>query len=132
MSRESIELLRRGYDAFNSGDAEPFFALLDERFVYTSRDELPGGGSFEGVATFRDRVAALADIFDEVRFEPDELIDAGDHVVAIIRWVARGRASGVALEEALSHVWTIRDGRGVELRVYARRDEALEAVGLSE
>jgi ketosteroid isomerase-like protein len=130
MSRENVELLRRGYEAFNDGDVDPFLALFDERFVYTTRGELPGGGSFEGVASFRDRILALNDIFDEVRCEPQELIDVGERVVVVLRWIARGRASGVDLEESLCHVWTIRDGLAVELQVYSEREKALEAVGM--
>ena len=132
MSRENVETLRHAYEAFNAGNFEPFFALFDERFVYRTRGELPGGGSFEGVAAFRDRISALNDIFDEVRFEPQELIDAGDQVVVVLRWIVRGRASGAPLEQSLSHVWTIRNGLAVELIVYARRAEALEAAGLRD
>lgn len=132
MSRENIELLQRAYEAFNEGNFEPFFALFDERFVYRTRPELPGGGSFEGVDAFRDRIASLKQIFGEVRFDPEEILDEGDFVVAVLRQTARGRTSGVTLEQAIIHVWTILDGRAVELRVYSHRDEALEAVGLRE
>ena len=131
MSRENIELLRQGYSAFNDGSPEGFIAMLDEAFVYRSRDELPGGGSFEGRGVFRDRLTALSEVYEEVRFKPEELIDAGDSVVVVVvRMHARGRTSGVTLEESISHVWRVRDGRALTLTVYSGRDEALEAIGL--
>ncbi len=132
MSRENVALLERAYEAFGAGDFEPFFAMLDEEFVYRARDELPGGGAFVGPAAFRDRIEALGDVFGEVRFEPQEFIDAGERVIVVLRQMARGRASGVTLEQSISHVWLIREGRGIELRVYSGRDQALEAIGLRE
>jgi ketosteroid isomerase-like protein len=132
MSRESIGLLQRAYEAFDAGDFEPFFAMLDEKFVYRARDELPGGGAFVGPAAFRERIEALGEVFGQVRFEPQEFIDAGEHVIVALRQTARGRVSGVTLEQSISHVWLIRDGRGIELCVYSRREQALEAAGLTE
>ena len=124
-------MLQRAYEAFNAGDFEWFFALLDEKFVYRARDELPGGGVFVGPAAFRERIEALADVFGEIRFEPQEFIDAGEHVIVVGCEKARGRASGVTLEQSISHVWLIREGKGIELCVYSRREQALEAVGLT-
>ncbi len=132
MSRENIALLHRAYEAFNAGDFEPFLALLDEKFVYRARAELPGGGAFVGRAAFRDRIEALEDVFGEVRFEPQNFIDAGQHVIVVLGQTARGRASGVTLQQSISHVWLIREGRGIELCVYSRREQALQAVGLQE
>ena len=132
MSRENVELLQRAYEAFNAGDLEPFFAMLDEKFVYRARAELPGGGAFVGPAAFRDRIEALEDLFGEIRFEPQEFIDAGEHVIVVLDQTARGRASGVTLEQSISHVWLFRKGRGIELCVYSQREQALESAGLSE
>lgn len=132
MSREDIEAVRRAYDAFNAGDPEPTFALLDDDFVYRARDELPGGGTFEGREAFRDRIEALRDVFPELGFEPQEIIDAGRHVVVVLRQTVRGRTSGAVLEQAIVHTWLIEEGRGLELRVYSQREEALRAVGLRE
>ena len=40
--------------------------------------------------------------------------------------------TGVALDRDLVQLWTVRDGRGVFLRVFQTKAEALEAAGLSE
>ena len=44
----------------------------------------------------------------------------------------RGLGSGAALSEYTGHVWTVRDGKVVEMRMFMDRAEALEAVGLRE
>jgi ketosteroid isomerase-like protein len=67
---------------------------------------------------------------DEVRFDVDELVDAGDRVIAVSRMVARSHTTGIDVEQAVSLVWTLRDGRAVRLDPYATREEAARAAGL--
>ena len=53
-------------------------------------------------------------------------------MVVIVHERARMRGSDMVLDRDLAHVWTVRDGRGVRLRVFKTRAEALEAAGLEE
>ena len=69
------------------------------------------------------------EIMDEIRFEPQEFIDAGDRVVVPARLVARGRDTGIEAVQHLTMVWTLRDGRAIGCETYATKDEALEAAG---
>ena len=45
---------------------------------------------------------------------------------------ARGKESGVTVNERIGHIWTFRAGRVVKLEAYAHAADALEAAGLSE
>jgi ketosteroid isomerase-like protein len=131
MSQESIETLRRSYEAFNADDLEPLRALLDPEFVYRTREEFPERGSY-GLEAALNRLSVLLELFDEVRCEPQEFIDAGERTVVVARQIARGHASGVMIDELIVHVWRIQNGRAKELRVYAQRAQALEAIRLLE
>jgi ketosteroid isomerase-like protein len=71
-------------------------------------------------------------VWDEYGSEVEELIDAGNHVIAVIRSWGRGKQSEAAVETGEHHVWTLRDGKLWRLRVYPDEAEALEAVGLWE
>jgi ketosteroid isomerase-like protein len=63
----------------------------------------------------------------------EELIDAGDKVISIVTGRARGRASGVEVENRHhGGVWTIRGGKIVQVVWFPTREEAVEAAGLSE
>jgi ketosteroid isomerase-like protein len=64
--------------------------------------------------------------------EPQDLIDAGDKVVASVRLIGVGRQSGVETMANAAHVWTFREGRILRLAVFQTMEEALEAVALSE
>jgi ketosteroid isomerase-like protein len=131
MSREAIELIERFYDGINAGDLEPLVAAADPEFVYRTRDEFPGGGSF-GLEAALDRISGLLELFDEIRVEPLEFVEAGERTLVVLRQIARGRASGVIVDAPIAHVWLIQDGRCKELRVFSHRSQALEAIGLQE
>jgi ketosteroid isomerase-like protein len=58
----------------------------------------------------------------------EELIDVGEHVVAVVTTTARGRTSGVDVElKRNAGVWTVRNGRVVRVVWYPSREEALAA-----
>jgi ketosteroid isomerase-like protein len=132
MSREDVKELERFYEAFNAaGDVESLLPLVHPEFVYRTREEFPGGGSF-GLDAAVERISALRELFDDIRWEPQEFLEAGDRIVVAVRQTGRGHTSGVDIDQSITHVWLIDDGRARELRVYSRREEALEAVGLRQ
>jgi ketosteroid isomerase-like protein len=74
----------------------------------------------------------VQDIWGAWRFDVERLIGTNEHVVALVRIVAEGSASGVPVHREVAHVWSIRDGKASTVSVHLDRREALEAVGLSE
>jgi ketosteroid isomerase-like protein len=127
---------RRDFGLADWNDDPAFFDricrdYLDEEFEYRGT-----GGYPEGELVFRGRegaaqqLAMLLDAWAEFRFGPERFIGAGDQVVVFVRFVGKGRASGVPIELPVAHVWTIRDGRLKSCRAYRDRSDALEAVGL--
>ena len=68
----------------------------------------------------------------KVALDPDEFIETGERVVAVLRVHARGRQSGVDVERVDAAVWTLRDERCGRLDYFGWRWQALEAAGLSE
>ena len=138
MKSQNLELVRSLYAKTERGD----FAFVDREaelrgfyapeFEWHTRDDLPDAGvrrGYEGVARLR---AEWAEAFDDLRLALDELIDAGDHVVAVARVRGCLRGSDHQVEVQETQVWKLRDGRAVEVRAYRTRSQALEAVGLGE
>ena len=70
-------------------------------------------------------------VWEAVRLEADEFIEAGDQVVTPMTNVHRGR-DGLEVKVRPCGIWTIRDGSIVRACLYQERQEALEAAGLSE
>ena len=68
----------------------------------------------------------------KLALDPEEFIEAGDHVVAVLRVHAQGRGSGVDVERLDGAVWTLRDSKCIRLDYYGSTAEALAAAGLRE
>ena len=61
-----------------------------------------------------------------------EFFESGDQLLVFIKTRARPKGSSVAVEFGTGHLWMIRDGTVVSLRIFAGREEALKAAGLRE
>jgi ketosteroid isomerase-like protein len=133
MSLENVERVRRLIAIYNERSFVENADLIDPGMVWDmTRAELPDAGSYTGPGEFRDFVEAWEEGFASDRMEAEEIIDAGDRVIVVIHHLGQGKASGVEVEQHFAMVWTLRDGRAVRMVLYRTREEALEAVGLSE
>ncbi len=82
---------------------------------------------FDGfVAAWRDWTGA----FERFRIEVDELIDAGDNVVSLVRQIGVPRGTDAEVESQGAAVWMIRDGRLRRVEFHLDRDAALRAAGI--
>jgi ketosteroid isomerase-like protein len=63
--------------------------------------------------------------------EPHEFIEAGDLVVMHSTMHVKGRG-GIEVVSRAASVWTIRNGAIERISMYQEKEEALEAVELSE
>jgi ketosteroid isomerase-like protein len=124
--------VQRGYERFNDGDIEGFLEPCDPELEFRDLPDLPGSGVFVGHDAVRDWWAQVYDAFPDLRFDADEFIDAGDHVLVPTHGRGRGKSSGALVELRFSNVWTLSDGKLTSCISYSDHTEALEAAGLSE
>ncbi len=132
MSAENVEIVRRIYEAWNSGD--PGLELLDPSFELHQ-----GARIFDSAGVFRGHdglLQAAEELFSGLRdlsWHPDDFIGApSNKVVVPLRFQATGRSTGVPVESPLVHVWTLRDELAIRCETYEDSAEALEAVGLRQ
>ena len=143
MSEENVELVKRLLEMFARREHEAVFAFYDPDIEWDATsmggesvnplpDDLQGVyHGHEGVRTYWRRwLQAWADI----EFEVEDVLDAGDDVVALIRnqrqW---GRRSGIVTDTPpYGLVFTIRNGKVVRWRGFSDTQSALKAAGLSE
>ena len=131
MSEENVEIVRAVVDALNRSDLEAALKDFASDFEFDfSRAVGPLRGVFklDQMRVFLDEFFGL---WEAVRFEVDELVEAGEQVAMSSTNYHRGR-DGIEITVRPAGVWTIRDGRIVHFRMYQEWQEALEAVGLSE
>ena len=67
------------------------------------------------------------DAMDRVEFDAEDFIDVGDRVVVPIVLRARGRTTGIEVEQRLVGIWDVRDGKAIGTEVFATMDEAMAA-----
>jgi ketosteroid isomerase-like protein len=134
MSQQNVETTRRLFGLFNEGDDAVWDQLPPEHVFDFSRRQLN-----PVVVRGRDQVRAFWEGEGQfwegghLGFQPKELIDAGDKVLAFLRISGRGKTSGVEVETHVWSVMTFRDGEAVETTYFGDdRAAALEAAGLSE
>ena len=128
MSEENVEIARRTIEAVNGGSvAEDCF---DANVEYHPMPAAPVPYAYRGVEGVREGLRSLQDAWSEMKVEVTRFIEAGDAVVALIRYQVRGGGSGMTMEGEQAWAFRLRNGVIYRLDQYAREDEALKAVGL--
>jgi ketosteroid isomerase-like protein len=131
MSEENVERVRESYE-FVDREHEPDFDLAHPDIRWHTRADLPDMATYRG----HDGVARLMTewfgAFEDLRVDVEELIDAGDRVVAVLRLHGRARGSTNEVDMSETHVLTMRDGKVTEIHEYPTKAEALKVVGLDE
>jgi ketosteroid isomerase-like protein len=133
MSEENVDLVRRSFSMFQAGETERSireFAHPNIEFV--SRFGEMDGRTYKGLDEIRNYLADMDETWDRYDRELEDLIDAGDAVVAVLRITAVSRATGLEVDERVGLVYWLRDGRIVRMVSFSRLEDAREAAGLSE
>jgi ketosteroid isomerase-like protein len=132
MSGKNVEIVRRAHEALNGGDIDAVIALCDPAFRLDMSDRVLNPMVYEGHGGIRRFYDEVRDVWANYTWEPEQLIESGDQVVALLRSTGIGRGSGVEIERQTAMVWTVHDSRATSLRFFRNRAEALEAAGLRE
>jgi ketosteroid isomerase-like protein len=128
MSQEHVEIIRRGYEQFTAkGEIRAHADLIwDVSRLGWPEQQIYSGA--EGAMRFN---AEWADAWDDWELEPEQYLDAGERVVVILNQRGRSKATGIPVDMRFAQVWTLQDGQGIRMEMYASVEEALEAAGLS-
>jgi ketosteroid isomerase-like protein len=132
MSQENVEIVRQLFQLWERGewgDGREFYD--DGCEVVFSTSWFPDAGIYGVGHEALGAWMAFVDAFEELAVGLDQVVDAGERVVALVSLRARGRASGAAVDAKVGAVFTFRDRKVVRWEMTDRGD-ALEAAGLSE
>jgi ketosteroid isomerase-like protein len=132
MSQENIEIIRRLYRAVSGRDVPSLLELLHPDVEWTPLLGVLEGRVYygpEGVRHWMDDLAGDWEFF-EVHY--DEFRNLDDRVLVLGHWRARGRVSGVEVEDQpATWLFEFKGRKVVRLQTYTDRGEAFEAAGLS-
>jgi ketosteroid isomerase-like protein len=129
VSEENVERVRESYE-FVEREHKPDFDLLHPDILWHTREDLPDTTTHRGHDGAATLLAEWYGAFDDLHVDVEDLIDAGDRVVVVLR--LHGRAGGSTHEVDMSetHVVTVSDGKVTEIHEYPTKAEALNVVGL--
>jgi ketosteroid isomerase-like protein len=121
----AVSLIRESYEALNQGrfdwvadNVPPDFELVP----------IPGfglSGTFVGPEGVSQFYAQLAEAWEAVQTDVEEVVDLGDRVVVLGRIHNRGRGSGIEVDAVAAHLWTVEDGVPMRVELIGDREEAL-------
>ena len=134
MSQENVEIVRRAWEAYYSGDFDALLDLVAEDVeVHPDASVFPEATPFIGREEYRRFLTDIDSGWEGgVGGVINEAFAVGDRVVARGDWGGRGLASGIEIRSSLTGINTVRDGQIVKIEFFFDHAEALEAVGLSE
>lgn len=130
MSQENVDKVRRAYEALARHDVQAMDAFAAEYAApHFEFESVLTGQTYHGAQGLIDQAADLWETLDALS-APEELIDAGTHVVVVLRVSGRGTLSGAVVSQQIAVVWTFDGNQVVRGKSFTSRAEALEAAGL--
>lgn len=128
--------MARAYAAANRRDFELILTFNDPvAYEYRpSADLLPPDMDkvYFGHQGYRRFWRLWLDAFEDIRWDPEEILDFGEKALVATRQSGHGAGSGVAVSEPVFQLFTFRRGLVVRQQDFLDRSQALEAAALSE
>ena len=124
-----VEQARAAYDAWGARDLNAFVSVFSEDVQlrpFLGRGL--GSTTYRGHEGLRRWYEEANEEWDELLIEPLEFQEQGDHLMIVLRAIARGRGSQVPVEAEIVHLAEYRDGKFTRLDGFGDREQALEAL----
>jgi ketosteroid isomerase-like protein len=120
----------RVYAAANRRDFDLVLAGWDPRSEYRPSGELMPPdleAAFYGHDGYLRLWRYWLDAFEDIRWDPEEILDFGDRFLVTTRQSGHGSGSGVAVSEPVFQLFTLRRGLVVRQEDFLDRSKAVEA-----
>jgi ketosteroid isomerase-like protein len=127
--QESFQIVEGLIDAWNRRDLHAALERMHPQCEVRPVEATETLHGHDGVAAaFRD----WFDAFEEFKIEAEDFIGHGDRVLVTMRQRARGKGSGLEIEERFYQVFTLRGGKVFRFEEYSDEADALEALWRQE
>ena len=122
MSAENVAVIRGMYDAFATGDVGGVLGAMSPGIVWNEAENFPyaDGNPYVGPEAVANGVfMRCATEWDGFAVAADEILDAGDTVVALGHYLGTYKATGKAMRTQMVHVWRMENGKAGRFQQYA-------------
>jgi hypothetical protein len=133
MSQENVEIVKGAIAAVNERDIERYLSYCTED-VQLQTPWADIAGVYEGPDEIRRFFTDIEDTQPDFWLKLERLDSIGaDRVLAFLRTNTTGRVTGIGVADLpTANIYDLVDGKIRRIRIFPDRQEALEAVGLSE
>ena len=133
MSEGNVGLAQRAFAALGRDGPAGLLPYLDPGIEWISIPGfLPDAADYLGRDGVRHWFENISELFEEISWRIDEVVDGGDRVMVSCTGKGRGRNSGIEAEMHVFMAVSVRGGMVTRLESFVSREQALEAAGLSE
>jgi uncharacterized protein len=125
MPETRTELVRRGYEAWNSGDRSWVLEHMSEDVEWVTPAEDPDPGTYRGYEGLEKFWAQWRAAVGQLSFQIEEIFETGDNVVVTARRKGRGEHSGLEVSDRVVQVFTFDGDKCVRVHEYYDHEAAL-------
>lgn len=134
MSNRNIELIRSLYNNFATGNVPAVLAAMSPDIIWNEAENFPyaDGNPYIGPKAVLNGVfARCGGEWDGFAVKVDEVLDAGDTIIATGRYLGTFKATGRAQNTQMAHIWHIANGKVVRFQQYADTLQVARVIGSS-
>lgn len=133
MSKQDIDQLLRGfYKSLNDGDVDEVIERCDPAVEVYKDPNVAAVVAPRGRREVERYLQSWLETWDHYRPEPEEFIQTGDQVVALVHLQARPKRARFDIEQRVADVFKVKQGKIANLRLYVEREKALATASLPE
>lgn len=127
---ENSDALKRGYDAFNSGDIDTVREIFADDITWEgpNTEGVPMSGKNEGKDAVLQALGSIAENFERFDVSPDEMIEQGETIVVLSHLDAKTK-SGNELKLPGAEIWRMSDGKAQRVQSLSDTAAVKEALG---
>jgi ketosteroid isomerase-like protein len=131
-----VQGVKLGFEATNRRDFDSLLARYNaeaETHHHPQTHEFVHGTTLRGPEGVRSFFEQWLEVWEDVRYEPVELVDPGGDRFMVLSWiVAKGREGGVPVRQQFAQLFEMNQGWIARVDAWMGPwDEALEGLGLS-
>jgi ketosteroid isomerase-like protein len=127
---ENTDALKRGYDAFSSGDIEAVSEIFADDVTWEgpNTEGLPMSGKNEGKDAVLEALGQIGEKFERFDVSPDEMVEEGDTVVVLSSLEGRTK-SGNDVKSPGVEIWRMSGGKASRVQSLSDTAAIQKALG---
>jgi len=131
MSEANVDIVRRNNDAYIARDLPAYLDTVADSVKFESRFSAMDRVIYQGHDGLRRYFDELDEVWSRYEMRVERMVPVGERVAMLCHLLAIGRESDLQLEEQPGVVFTLEEGKIVEIAAYPTHAQALEAIGSS-